>query len=38
MDLHIGLDKETAGKSATAILAIASALTVLIALKLFGAF
>ncbi|MFI4941036.1 MAG: succinate dehydrogenase, cytochrome b556 subunit, partial [Burkholderiales bacterium] len=38
MDLHIGLDKESAGKSAVAILSVTSALTVLIALKLFGAF
>jgi succinate dehydrogenase / fumarate reductase cytochrome b subunit len=38
MDLHIGLDKESASKSGAGILAVTSALTILIALKLFGAF
>ena len=38
MDLHIGLDKVSARKSAIGVLAFASGLTALIALKLFGAF
>ncbi len=38
MDLHIGLSKEEAAQSAKSVLAISLALTVLVALKLFGAF
>lgn len=38
MDLHIGLDKKSARGSAIRVLALVSALTVVIALKLFGAF
>ncbi len=38
MDLHIGLSKEEAAKSAKIVLAVSLVLTVLVALKLFGAF
>lgn len=38
MDVHLGLDKNTAGKSAFGILAVSIFLTGLVALKLFGAF
>ena len=38
MDLHIGLDKDSGRKSAVAVFAISLPLTVLVALKLFGAF
>jgi succinate dehydrogenase / fumarate reductase cytochrome b subunit len=38
MDLHIGLDKNSARKSAASVLAISLLLTALIALKLFGVF
>lgn len=38
LDLHIGLDKEGARKSAIAVLAVSLGLTVLLALKLLGAF
>lgn len=38
MDMHIGLSKEGAAKSATAVLAISLPLTALVALKLFGVF
>lgn len=38
MDLHIGLSKEEAGKSATIVMVVSLALTALVALKLFGAF
>ena len=37
MDLHIGLEKQQAAKSARIVLVISFALTALIALKLFGA-
>jgi len=38
MDLHIGLDKDSARQSSAAVLVISLLLTVLIALKLFGVF
>jgi succinate dehydrogenase / fumarate reductase cytochrome b subunit len=38
MDIHIGLDKNSARKSAASVLAISLLLTALIALKLFGVF
>jgi succinate dehydrogenase / fumarate reductase cytochrome b subunit len=38
LDLHIGLDKEGARKSAVAVLAVSLSLTALLALKLLGAF
>jgi succinate dehydrogenase / fumarate reductase, cytochrome b subunit len=37
-DLHIGLDKDSARKSAASVLVISLALTGLVALKLFGVF
>jgi succinate dehydrogenase / fumarate reductase cytochrome b subunit len=38
LDLHIGVDKESAKKSATAVFAVSLALTLVFALKLFGVF
>ncbi|KQN70217.1 succinate dehydrogenase [Duganella sp. Leaf61] len=38
MDLHIGLDKDSARKSSAAVLALSLTLTVLVAMKLFGVF
>lgn len=38
MDTHIGLDKDSARKSAATVLVISLFLTVLVALKLFGVF
>ncbi len=38
MDMHIGLAKEEAAKSAKTVLAVSLVLTALVALKLFGAF
>ena len=38
MDLHMGLDKDSARKSAAAVLVISLALTLAVALKLFGVF
>ena len=38
MDLHLGLDKESAKKSATTVLVISLVLTALVGLKLFGVF
>jgi succinate dehydrogenase / fumarate reductase cytochrome b subunit len=38
MDTHIGLDKDSARKSATAVMVISLALTLIVALKLFGVF
>ena len=38
MDLHIGLDKHSAGNSAVAVFAVSLSLTALIGLKLFGVF
>ena len=38
MDLHVGLDKDSARKSSAAGLALSLTLTVLVALKLFGVF
>jgi succinate dehydrogenase / fumarate reductase, cytochrome b subunit len=38
MDLHIGLDKDSGRKSAVAVFAVSLPLTLLVALKLFGAF
>ncbi len=38
MDLHIGLEKQQAAKSAKIVLVVTFALTALVALKLFGAF
>lgn len=38
MDLHMGLDKASAGKSAVGVFAISLSLTALVGLKLFGAF
>jgi succinate dehydrogenase / fumarate reductase cytochrome b subunit len=38
MDLHIGLDKDSARKSAASVLVVSLALTFLVALKLFGVF
>jgi succinate dehydrogenase / fumarate reductase cytochrome b subunit len=38
MDMHIGLSKDGARKSAASVLAVSLALTALVALKLFGVF
>ena len=38
MDLHMGLDKDSARKSAASVLVISVALTLVVALKLFGVF
>jgi succinate dehydrogenase / fumarate reductase cytochrome b subunit len=38
MDLHMGLDKDSARKSATSVLVVSLLLTALVALKLFGVF
>lgn len=38
MDVHLGVDKDSARKSATIVFAISLPLTALVALKLFGAF
>lgn len=38
MDIHVGLDKDSARKSAVGVLAVSLPLTALVALKLFGAF
>lgn len=38
MDLHIGLDKDSARKSSATVLIVSIALMILVALKLFGAF
>ena len=38
MDMHIGLDKVSARKSAASVLVVSLTLAVLVALKLFGAF
>ena len=38
MDLHVGLDKDSARKSSAAVLALSLTLTVLVALKLFEVF
>ncbi len=38
MDVHVGLDKDTARKSAAIVLAVSLPLTAIVALKLFGAF
>jgi succinate dehydrogenase / fumarate reductase cytochrome b subunit len=38
MDIHIGLDKESANKSAVGVFAVSLPLAALVALKLFGAF
>ncbi len=38
MDLHMGLDKDSARKSAVAVFAVSLPLAALVALKLFGAF
>lgn len=38
MDLHIGLDKDSARQSAVAVLCVSLALTLAVALKLFGVF
>lgn len=38
MDLHMGLDKDSARKSSVAVFAVSLPLTALVALKLFGAF
>jgi succinate dehydrogenase / fumarate reductase cytochrome b subunit len=38
MDLHYGLDKDSARKSAASVLVISLALTLIVALKLFGVF
>lgn len=38
MDLHIGLSKESAGKSARSVLLVSVPLAVLVAFKLFGGF
>ncbi len=38
MDMHVGLDKHAARKSAVGVLAISLALTAAVALKLFGVF
>ena len=38
MDTHVGLDKDSARKSAATVMVISLALTVLVALKLFGVF
>ncbi|WP_028313020.1 succinate dehydrogenase, cytochrome b556 subunit [Derxia gummosa] len=38
LDLHVGIDKESSRKSAAAVFAVSIALTVLVALKIFGVF
>ena len=38
MDTHLGLDKDSARRSAIAVLVVSLSLTALVALKLFGAF
>lgn len=38
MDMHIGIDKDSARQSAATVLSISLALTALVALKLFGVF
>jgi succinate dehydrogenase / fumarate reductase cytochrome b subunit len=38
MDLHVGLDKDVAFRSSIVVFAISLPLTLLVALKLFGAF
>lgn len=38
MDTHVGLDKDSARKSATGVFAVTLVLTALVALKLFGVF
>jgi succinate dehydrogenase / fumarate reductase cytochrome b subunit len=38
MDMHIGLDKDSARQSSVVVLAVSLVLAVLVALKLFGAF
>ncbi len=38
MDLHLGLDKDSARKSAASVLVVSLFLTLLVALKLFGVF
>ncbi len=38
MDLHIGLSKEESARSAKSVLVVSTVLTLLVALKLFGAF
>jgi succinate dehydrogenase / fumarate reductase cytochrome b subunit len=38
MDMHIGLDKDSARQSSAAVLAVSLTLTALVALKLFGVF
>ncbi|MEO6353140.1 MAG: succinate dehydrogenase, cytochrome b556 subunit [Oxalobacteraceae bacterium] len=38
MDTHVGLDKDSARKSATSVLAVSLSLAALVALKLFGVF
>jgi succinate dehydrogenase / fumarate reductase cytochrome b subunit len=38
MDVHMGLDKDSARKSSVAVFAVSLPLTALVALKLFGAF
>lgn len=38
MDLHLGLDKDSARKSAASVLVVSLALTALVGLKLFGVF
>jgi succinate dehydrogenase / fumarate reductase cytochrome b subunit len=38
MDTHIGLDKDSARKSAAAVLVVSLTLTFIVALKLFGVF
>ena len=38
MDLHMGLDKDSGHKSAVSVFAVSLPLTLLVALKLFGAF
>jgi succinate dehydrogenase / fumarate reductase cytochrome b subunit len=36
LDLHIGIDKESAAKSASAVMGVSLALTIVFGLKLFG--
>jgi succinate dehydrogenase / fumarate reductase, cytochrome b subunit len=38
MDMHVGLDKDSARKSSATVLVVSLALTLLVALKLFGVF
>ena len=38
LDVHVGVDKDSSRKSAVAVFAVSLPLTVLVALKLFGAF